>query len=164
MIERVKIGFWYEFQLYGIDGKLKSASRFENLLPDESRDLCMAAWLQAGVQYSTFYIGIYANDRTPLYADKATDLGEYGEISEVSEVERPAWSPSALVGGVLESSANPSVFTATSEFTARGAFLVTTQPFETNSGILISVAEAPSPKVVEVGEVLRVPAGISLLT
>lgn len=165
MNNNAKIAFWYEFQHYSKDGKLISKQRFKNLIPNASRAMMMNSCLLGGVQYSNFYLGIYGTDRTPLYTDEATDLSEYGEIiSEVSETERVLWTPSPLVNGALESSANPAVFTATADFTARGAFLITTQPFGTNSGILISIAAASSPKSVETGETLKVPAGISFLT
>lgn len=162
--DKIALGFWYEFQHWSKEGELLSSERFVNLIPDAGRDMLINAGLQGGSQHSNFYIGIYTNDRTPLYTDTAVELSEYGEISTVDETERPLWNPSPLVNGVLESSANPAVFTASAEFTARGAFLVTTQPFGTNSGVLLSVAAASSPKVVETGEILRVPAGISVLT
>lgn len=137
-----------------------------NLTPNASRSYVQAAAFTGAGQYTSFYIGVYGNDRAPLYTDTASgNLAEYGELSSFVETERQLWEPAAESGGVLESSLNPAIFTANQDIAAiYGVFLITSQPFGANNGILISAVQSPSPESLATGAQLRVPCSITLTT
>lgn len=163
--EGAKIGF--EYHVEAVDpktGKILWQWEKHNLIPDAARSYCLAAMFTGGVQYSAFYVGVFGNDRTPLYTDTSADLPDYGELTSFDETTRQLWTPAAETNGTLESSASPAVFTAATDLTVRGVFLSTSSVFGSTSGVLMSAVLGPSPETLSNDAQLRVPVTMTLTT
>lgn len=162
-----KLGFVYVFECIGRDGRLKWRERQENLIPDVGRDYLLNAGLLGGSQLSSWFIGLYANARTNAVTDTMTTLmADAGEITDYTTAgsNRLALTPDALSNGVFSNLGNPAEFEATADFTVRGGFITSNATQGSTAGTLLSLVANASPKPVETGEILRVTAGLSLLS
>lgn len=163
MIEHRKIGFIYTVEHVGVDGKIKSVETIENIIPLVGINYTLAAAMTGASQFSTWYIGLYKADRTPLTSDTMTTLladadesNEYGSASRLEAVFP------AVDAGAITTEADPTVFTFASGATITGGFLTTGLTINNTSGLLMSAVKFTSPKVIATGELLRVPVGIAL--
>lgn len=160
--ERSKVGFHYEVEIRRPDGSLQAIWDVGNLMPDAALQQFLASAHDGASQVSNFYIGAYANERTPLATDTAANLPDYGEIVTFAEGSRQLWVKGALQGNKYDSASNPTILTATETVTAQGVFMATDAGFGSTSGFLWSAALAPSPETINAGSTLRIPASISL--
>jgi len=167
VIERQKIGFVYCFECLDRHGKRKWRFYETNLIPNEGRDYILNAALNAGAQLSTWYIGLYSGSYAPVATDTmATFPAAATEITTAySEGTRPALTPDALAAGLWANLATPATFTFTAaSTTVRGGFISSGSAKGGTTGVLLSAVLAGSPKTVLVGEVLKVSAGLTLVT
>jgi len=164
----VMVGFVYYLEHIGVDGKVKERVRLENIIPNEGRDYMLTSSLLAGSQYATWYIGLFKDAYTPLASDTlATFLASANESTNYTTVAdaRLTLTPDALSNGLFSNNGTPAEFDFDdSGETVRGGFITGTQTRQSSTGILLSAILFPSPKVMSVGETLRVKAGIQLVT
>lgn len=166
MLTKAKIGFEYVFQCYSPAGVLLWEEKAKNLIPNEGRDYMLNASLLAGAQFSSWYIGIYEGAYTPQTSDTMATLpASATEITTAySEAARVLLVPDALSGGLYVNDATPAEFTFTAPKTVRGGFISSGSTKGGTTGVLLSAVLASSPRAVDTGEVLRVRAGLSLVT
>jgi hypothetical protein len=160
--EGARAGFVYNVEIYRPDGTLQARWPICNLMPDAALQYWLVAGFGGGSQVSSFYIGAYGNNRTPLPTDTSANLPDYGEITTFDEGSRQLWNKGATQGTKYDSAANPTILTATQNLTATGVFMSTESIFLNTGGILISAALAPSPETINAGSTLRIPASITL--
>lgn len=160
-----RLGFVYTFDCFSPAGELLWSMREENIIPDEGRDYILNAALNSGSQFGTWYIGLYEGSYTPVAGDtmatfpaSATEITAYSEAARVTLVDDP------LAGGVFINSTTKAEFTFTAAKTVRGGFISSGATKGGTTGVLLSAVLASSPKTVGIGEVLRVTAGLSLVT
>lgn len=158
----VRTGFKYDIEIVRPDGSIQAKWPISNLMPNAALQHFLASAHAAASQVSSFYIGAYANDRTPLLTDTGASLPEYGEIVTFSEGSRQLWNKGALQGNKYDSASNPTILTATEQVTATGVFMSTEPTFGSTAGYLWSAALAPSPETINAGSALRIPASITL--
>lgn len=158
----ISCGFRYQVEFRKPDGSLQAKWDLENLMPLAARQQIMSSAHGGASQVSSFYIGVYGNNRAPLDTDTPADLPDYGEISAFDEGSRQLWNKGALIGSMYDSSANPTVLTASETVTAYGVFMSTVSTFGSTAGYLWSVALAPTPETVSPGSTLRIPASVAL--
>ena len=162
-----QIGFVYYLEHIGRDGKIISRERIENIIPDVGRDYMMTASLLSGSQYATWYLGLYTAARTPLVTDTlATLLADAveEETYDVTAGARPTLVNDPLSGGLFSNAGTPNEFDFnTSGATVRGGFITSGLTRGSTAGLLLSAVLFPTPKVVAIGETLRVTAGIQLV-
>jgi len=165
-IDNTKIGFKYRFECYDTDGNLKWEFTEENLIPDAGRDYLLNAGLNAGAQFSTWYIGLYSGNYAPVAGDTAATFpASATEITTAYTGDRHALTPDALLAGVWVNSVAPAIFVfVDATTTVRGGFISTTATKGGTTGLLLSAVLAPSPKTVLAGESLKVTAGLSFIT
>lgn len=161
-----KIGFKYTFEHLSANGDVLSVEEAYNIIPDEGRDYFLNSALLGGSQFSSWYCGLYEGAHDPQEND--TMAGFAAASTEIttaySEPTRGLIVPDALAGGVYVNGATPLVFTFTAEKIVRGGFISSGSVKGGTSGVLLSAVLASSPKVVGVGEALRVTTGLSLVT
>lgn len=161
------LGFVYVFECVGRDGKQKWHERVENVIPDVGRDYLLSAGLLGGSQLSSWFIGLYSNARSNVVGDTMTTLmADAGEITDyvTTGSNRLAMVPDALSNGVFSNLGNRAEFEATAQFTVRGGFICSNATQGSTAGTLLSLVANSSPKPVDIGEILRVTAGLSLIT
>lgn len=161
-----KVGFKYLFECFTAEGVLKWAFTEENLIPDVGRDYLLNAGLNGGAQLSSWFIGLYSGNYTPVGGDTAATFpANATEITTAYTGTRHAIVPDALLGGVWVNAVSPAIFDfIDATTTVRGGFISSIATKGGTTGVLLSAVLAPSPKTVLAGESLKVTAGISLIT
>lgn len=165
MITKVKLGFEYTFTCKDACGHFKWSEVQHNLLPDEGIEYILDSALLAASQYSSWYIGLYENAHTPAVTDDMTAaVTTAGESTDYSGSVRGTLTPDALASGVFSNAGTPTEFTFSAGATIRGGFITSSNARGTTSGLLLSIVALSSPRVMAVGDVLSVTAGLSLAT
>jgi len=168
MYSKAQIGFKYHFEAFSKDGELLWEDTALNLIPDQGRDYILNAAMLAGSQFSSWYIGLYSGNYTPQPGDTmATIVGAATEITTgYSEASRQLIVPDALDSGVYVNAGSKAEFTFVSAepVIVRGGFISSSGVKGGTSGILLSAVLSSSPKSVEAGEILRITAGLSLVS
>lgn len=164
-MEKYKVGFVYDLDHISADGTLKESERAYNLIPTAGVEYLLNATMAGGAQFSTWYLGLFENDRTIVASDTmATLIADCGESSAYGGTDRLVASFAEADSGTVTTVASPTEFTFTGAATIRGAFLTTGVLINGTAGLLLSAVKFASPKVMASGEILRVPAGLSLIT
>lgn len=167
MNERFKLGFTYTFEHYGVDGKLKSSETVLNLMPDEMVAYFLNAGLKGGSQYTSFYIGVYEANRTPVAADTMTTL--LADCTESTSYTVTGGNRQLLVlpapsAGVISTAADPNILVFTAPCTIRGGFVTTGITRGATAGMLCSAVKLSAAKTItEAGESLKVPVGFGFV-
>lgn len=158
------VGWQHELTCFTLDGSEKWKTCNKNLVPDAGRDYFFNAALASGQQYPAFYLGLGGTDRVPEYTDTSATLSSYGELIQWTAGTRILWSSSPVSGGSGTNASSPALFVSSALVpqTVRTVFMVSAQPFGSFSGLLISAAMLPSPKIVDPGETLKVVSTFSV--
>lgn len=166
LIHKTHIGFVYVYECFDVDGKLKWRAREENIIPDVGRDYILDAALASGAQLPNWYIGLYENTRVPLAGDTMTSfLADCGEVTTYTSAGALRLVLSGTrTSGVFSNIASPAEFVFTAAKSIKGGFIASSAAQGSTSGTLLSAVANSSPKPVDIGETLRVTAGISLIT
>ena len=162
-----RLGFVFHFECISPTGEVLWIAREENIIPDEGRDYILNAALNAGAQFSTWYIGLYEGSYAPQAGDTMAlfpSSGVANEILTYSEANRVALVDEPLSGGLFANSVTMADFTFTANKTVRGGFISSGATKGGTTGVLLSAVQSSSPKIVASGEILRVVAGLSLVT
>ena len=164
-MEEYKPGFTYTVEHIGADGVVKSVEEIHNLIPTEGLDYLLNVAFKGGSAFSSWYLGLYDNARTPVAGDTMTTLiADCGENQDYTGSGRQAITFPAVSSGSLSTVADPNVFDFTTAETIRGAFMTTSVTWGGTTGLLVSAVQFSSPKVVAAGESLRVPVAFALIS
>ena len=168
-MDGAKAGFVYTFECLDEHGNVLWVEKDrKNLLPLVGRQRI----LTSGILSSTWYLGLFATNYTPLDADTlATLLTAAPEFTGYSESQRVEWEPYALGSGstLTNTQGDPedaqlAVFNITSSATLYGSFLCS-QPTKSNTtGTLLSAVKFSTAQAVVSGNRIRVSAGIVLVS
>jgi hypothetical protein len=168
MDQKIKAGFVYLIQVFNPDGTEDPAQReiVKNLMPTEGINHMLDVLLKNGVNVPTWYIGLYANNYTPIAGDTmATFPGTAGEITGTyDEATRVEWVEGAIAGGAVDNTASPAEFTFNANQTVRGGFMSSVSTKGGTSGFLISAVKFASPKNMTADGVLRVSGGFTVIS
>ena len=165
-MEKYKVGFTYTFEHIDPDGQIISVETFNNLMPNVGLDAMLNAFFHGGAAYTSWYLGVYGANRTPLATDTMiTLLADCVEdtVYTVTGGARQTVTLSAPVSGVMTNTAAPNVLAFPSASTVRGAFLTTNVTRGSNSGLLVSAALSAAPKVMEAGAELKCYVGFAIV-
>lgn len=161
-MRKTKIGFVYDYKIVDVTGNVRDEWRVENIIPDEGIEYILGAALDGDSQFSTWYVGLYGNNRLPVAGDTmALLLADAGEITSYSGGARKTLVPTT-VDGVWAGAELSFVFTAGT--TVRGGFITSNSVHGNTTGLLLSAELNPTPKVLATGETLKVTAGLSMVT
>lgn len=162
-MDDMKIGTQYKIECVRQDGSISWTEDIHNICPLVGRQYILTA-ARGGTSYSSWYIGLFATNYTPLDSDTlATLLTAAPEFTSYSESTRVLFEPEALgSGSTLINSVTVAEFTLSAGATLYGAFM-TNQPTKSNTtGVLMSAAKFSTARAGLTGEVLRVTAGMVL--
>lgn len=161
----IKAGWFYDIEHVGRDGKIISVERVTNLMPTASLNYLLSAAYKSASQYTTLYLGLYDNNRTPLAADTMAEvLAEYGENVAYTGTQRETIVLPTVANGATNTIAAPNEFDFASSQGVRGAFISTSPTWGGGTGLLVSAVLFSSPKVIDIGETLRVPCGFAVVS
>lgn len=158
----LRAGFVYTVEVVK-DGIVQSTEVVHNLLPVEGINAILSAALKGGTQVTTWYIGLFEGNYTPLTTDTAATFpGAATETTTYAEATRVEWAEGNIVTGALDNAATRAEFTSNALKTIYGGFISSAPAKGATSGTLLSVVRFSSPKTFEAGSVLRVTAGFSM--
>jgi len=167
MEQQTKFNLGFEYTVEQIrDGEVIASETVHNLMPTEGSSYFLSAALLGAAQTSTWYVGLFENDYTPVATDtQALFVGSaYArETTAYSETVRPQWQNDPINNGVLVNVTNKAVFTFNATKTIYGAFLTSTSTKGGTTGVLLSASRFFSPKPVVNTDILRVTAGIAVI-
>lgn len=156
-------GFTYTIECVDKDGNVKWAEEVHNIIPTEAQNYFITSSLTGGTRYSTWYVGIYENNYTPVAGDTMTTFAaSAGEVTTYSEAARPTFTPGSVASGLVTNYDSPAEFTLSADKTVRGGFIASSSTKGGTSGLLLSAALFSSSRSVLTGEGLRVKAGMQL--
>ena len=163
--DRYRVGFVYTVEHRNAAGRLvEPVEIVKNLIPDDGIEYMLnVAYRATPAAYSSWYLGLYTASRTPVAADTMTTLlADCVESAAYGSASRDAVTFPAAASGALTTAAAPNEFTFASAATITGGLLTTGATIGNSSGLLVSAVLFTSPKVMEIGDTLKVPIGIAL--
>lgn len=156
-----RFGFIYDVQCFKRTGELKWREVVHNLVPTAAQNYIIEAALLSGSRYTSWYVGIYNNNYTPVPSDTMASFSpNAGEEINYDETTRVLYDPDAVGAGLILNDTNPAVFTFSAARTVRGGFLCSSSEKGGTTGLLLSAALFSSPRSVEADEVLNVKGGL----
>ena len=155
-------GFIYNVEHWRAN-RLIDTERIHNLMPNEGVAHALGVLLKGSTQVTTWYIGLFEGNYTPVLADTAATFpASSTETTTYSETTRVVFNEGAISGGTCDNSANKAEFTSSANKTIYGGFIVSASAKGATSGVLLSAVKFTSPKTFDTGDILRVTAGFTL--
>lgn len=131
------------------DGKIIDEWEDSNIVVNEGLDNLLSVYFNAGTQITTWYIGVFEANYTPVATvTAATITSASTECIAYDETTRQAYVEAAPASQSITNSANKATFTFNATKTIYGAFLVSASAKSATSGVLFSAAQFSSPKSV----------------
>jgi len=159
-----KLGFVYRIE-HLRNGEVIDSETVHNLVPSVGQNHILDVILKGGTAYPNWYIGLFEGNYTPTTNDTmATVASNATECVAYSEATREAFVGSTPAGGSCTNTDSKAEFTFTAGKTLYGGFMSSNNAKSSNTGMLISIVRFTNPKVVAVGDVLRVTAGIEMVS
>ncbi len=138
----------YHFEQFR-DGDLIDAWDTDNIVVNEGLNYLLNAGLAAGSQLTTWYLGLFSGNYTPVATDAAATIAANStETSAYSAGARQLFSPAAASGQSVTNSATRASFTFNASTTVYGAFLISSSIINGTSGTCISAAQFGTSKSV----------------
>lgn len=126
-----------------------------NLVVNEGLNSLLSVYLAAGTQITTWYLGVFEGNYTPVATDTAANIASNAtESSAYSAGVRQTWTPGAVSSQTVTNSASKATFTFNATKTIYGAFLASTSTVGGTGGTLFSAARFSAPKSVTSGDQL----------
>jgi len=138
------------------DGVSLGVEQDHNIVVDEGLNNLLSVHFNAGTQITTWYVGIFEGNYTPVSTDTAANItANSTESTAYTEANRVTWTEAAPSGQQVTNSASKATFTINATKTIYGAFLVSTNTKSGTAGTLFSASKfAASRAVVNLDELL----------
>lgn len=155
----IKTGGYFEFEHYR-NGVLIDTWKTDNIVVDQGINYIMDAALSGATPITSYFVGLFKNNYTPVAADTAALFPGAGVANEATteynEATRPAWTEAGVSAKVITNSASPAVFTANTSVTIYGAFLVSTSTKGGTTGTLVAASKFSASRSLINNDVLNV--------
>lgn len=127
------------------NGEVIDVIHSPNIVVDEGLNHILDVALSNGAQSTTWYVGIFKNNYTPVAGDVAATFAGSGVanevITEVDETSRPQWVDAGVSSKTVTNSASPAVFTANQSVAVYGAFLISNATMGGTTGVLCAASK-----------------------
>ena len=158
-------GFEYLVEVVDKHGRVRDSEVIKNLMPTEGLNHMLNTELKGGAQVSSWYMGLFSGNYTPLAGDTAATFpGSATESSAYDEATRELLVFGTVAAGAVDNSAARAEFTMNATVTIYGGFIASASAKGATSGVLLSAVKFASPKALADDEVLRVTAGFTLIS
>lgn len=145
------------------NGAVTDSETIHNIMPEEGRNHAVSVITKGATQVPTWYIGLFEGNYVPVNADTAATFPTVAtECTAYLPATRAEFNEGTVVAGVVANTDNRAEFTFTAAKTVYGAFLASAQAKGAVTGVLMSAARFTAPKVLQIDDVLRVTASLSL--
>ena len=142
------------------DGKVIDAWEDNNIVVDEGLNYILDAALSGGSPLTTWYVGLFKNNYTPVYNNVASTFAGAGVANEVTteytEATRPVWVEAGAAAKTITNSASPAVFTFGTGVTVYGSFLISNATKGGTTGTLASASKFGTARVMLAADKLNV--------
>jgi hypothetical protein len=137
------------------DDKIIDEFESPNLVVNQGLDHLLSIELAAGTQVTTWSLGIFEGNYTPVASvTAATITSASTECTAYTQSTRQTWTPGSVSSQAVSNSASPATFTFNATKTIYGAFLVSNSTKSSTSGTLFSASAFGSSKSVTSGDQL----------
>lgn len=158
-------GFTYIVEVVDRQGNVSQREVVHNLTPVEGLNHMMAVTFKQATQVPTWFIALFEGNYTVVPTlTAATFPAAATECTAYTPSQRVEFVEGDVVNGSVDNSASRAEFTFTSAKTVYGGVITSSAAKGSTTGVLISAVRFASPKVLDVGSVLRVTAGNSLVS
>lgn len=159
------IGFEYIVEAFDASGNLLDSEVVHNLMPEEGCNHMLSVVAGLSSQAPGWWIGLYSGNYTPVPGDTAATFpASATEFTQYAGATRKAFSPGAPDNGTLDNVASKAEFEFTQDVAVTGGFLASASAKGATTGTLWSAVRFSSPKAPGVGGILRITAGIVLIS
>jgi hypothetical protein len=157
-VEQIKPGFLWTLRERNAVGDIVSEETFHNLMPIESLNYMLSASFDEGVQFGSFYVGLFSGNYNPTPSDVMSGFPSAStEVTAYTSANRPVLVLGAIANGAVDNFEVPTEFTGTVDGTvARGGFISTSASKGGTTGPLLSAVRFPSPRTINQGSRLEV--------
>lgn len=163
LIDTSKLGFIWTFERFDRNGRLIDVETVHNIIPEAGRNHILDVVLHAGQQVTTWYVGLFEGNYTPISSNTAANFpGLATECTAYDEPTRREFTEAAASGGSITNSANRAEFTFNASKTIYGAFLTSVATKGATTGTLLSAVRFGTAKTMAAEEILRVAGSLSL--
>lgn len=136
-----------------------------NLVPTEGLNHILSVILKAGTPVSTWYGALFKGNYTPVAGVTAASVvAAATEATEYTSATRLAWVGGTVVGGAVDNVASKFEFTMNAGVTIYGAMLLPNSTKGNGTAPLLSIVRFPTAKVLVNTDILRVSAGLILVS
>lgn len=157
-------GIQYTADVYNpLTGESTQTEIIHNMIPTEGLNHIAGVVFKSVTPVASWYIAPYEGNYTPVSTITAADAPAAAtESTAYSETTRVLFNSGAVASGALDNTANLAEFTFTSAKTIYGIFMTSASPKSATTGVIVSFVRFTSPKICDVGSVLRVTAGFAI--
>lgn len=159
MNTNLKIGGIFKYE-HIRDGQVIDTWEEPNLVVDEGLNYVLGAGLAGTAAITTWYVGVFKNNYSPVAGDTAAlfpGVGVGGEATtEYTEANRPTWTQAGVVTKSITNTASPAVFTFNTTASIYGAFLVSSSVKGGLTGKLAAASKFASVRSMLAADVLNV--------
>ena len=162
MKQDLKVGGIFTYE-HIRDGKVIDTWSDPNIVVDEGLNYILNLTFNATTKLGQPYVGIYANNYTPVAGNVAATFpgaGVANEVTaEISNTTRPLWSGFSAALTTTKSIGNsgaPAIFSFTAGASVNGAFLASASAKGATTGILYAASKFPTTRTMLSGDVLSV--------
>ena len=162
--DKAQAGFVYTIEEIR-DGAVVHTETVHNILPTQGVNHMLDVLAKGGTQVETWYLMLYENDYAPVATDTAATFSTVaGESTAYVNATRHEIVFGNVVGGSLSNVDTRIEVEFTAARTIRGGAIVSTAAKGSTAGILLSAVRFSSPRQVDANTVLRVTAGIQIVS
>lgn len=160
-----EVGGKFTFELVR-DGEVIDTWQDHNLIVNEGLNHILSAVLAGGTQVTTWYVGLFEGNYTPVAADVHAGAGGFAtvatECTAYSESTRRDYTEGAVSGQSVSNSASKATFSINATKTIYGAFLASVSTKgSTAAGTLLAAARFAAARSVQNGDQLLITYTIS---
>ena len=162
--DKAQAGFVYTVEeIRG--GQVVSTQIAHNILPVQGVNHMLDVLAKGGTQIESWYLMLYENDYAPVSTDVAATFPSLaGESTAYVSPTRHEIQFGNITGGSLSNVGSRIEVEFTADRTIRGGAIVSTAAKGSTAGILLSAVRFPSPRQVDANTILRVTAGIQIVS
>jgi len=137
------------------EGRVIDEFEIDNIVVNQGLNYMLGVSLHGDTQYSSWYMGLFEGNYTPVAADTAASIASNStETTAITSSTRPAWTPSAASAQSISNSSNRAVFTFNATKNLYGAFIISDSVIGGTSGVLFSAARFANVRPVQNGDQL----------
>lgn len=137
----LQVGGIFRFELVR-NGKVIDSWKEKNIVVDEGLTHLLDTTLHGTTQQSTWYLGIYEGNYTPVSTDTAANIASHStESVAYDETFRPEWEEEATSNKEITNSANKATFTINATKAIYGAFMISDSTKNGTAGLLFAASK-----------------------